>query len=101
MPRGDDVTAGIGEAKETIDAAGQYVLPGGAMEDLAVLIAGFHPEKWEDLPDREYFALDAPDRRIEVKYGDGTEYTVNDDKETEGPLFRELEDFMRSYPAEN
>ncbi len=78
----------------------EYVLPGGAMEDLAVLIAGFHPEKWEDLPDREYFALDAPDRRIEVKFEDGTEYTVNDDKETEGPLFRELEDFMRSYPAE-
>ncbi len=78
----------------------EYVLPGNVMDDLAVLIAGFHPEKWKDLPDREYFALDAPDRRIELKYEDGTEYSINDDKETEGPLFRDIEDFMRGYPAE-
>ena len=79
----------------------EYGLPGSAMGDLAVLIAGFHPEKWKDLPDREYYALDAPDRRIEVKFEDGTEYSINDDKETEGPLFRDIEDFMRSYLAEN
>ena len=78
----------------------EYVLPGSAMGDLAILIAGFHPEKWQDLPDREYYALDAPDRRIEVKFEDGTEYSINDDKETEGPLFRDIEDFMRGYPAE-
>ena len=79
----------------------EHILPWNALEDLAGFLAGYHPEKWGSLPDREFFALDAPDKRIELKYEDGTEYTVGSSKETGGPLFWETECFMQSYLAED
>ena len=79
----------------------EIVLPRNTLEELADFLAGHHPERWESLPDAEFFALDAPDRRIELVCGDGTEYSVGSGKETEGPLFWELSCFLRSYLAED
>ena len=80
----------------------EYPLPESAADQLADFLAGMHPETWGTLPEREYYALDAPTRLIVLIYEDGTEYTVNNDKETERPLFWELEDFLKSFlPEEN
>ncbi len=79
----------------------ERILPRRALEDLAEFLAGYHPEKWKSLPGREFFALDAPDKRIELKYEDGMEYAVGSGRETGGTLFRETECFMQSYFAED
>ncbi len=92
------------EAVLTVEEGGKrktYGLPGSALDDLADFVAGYHPEKWEKLPDADYFALDAPSRQITLTYEDGKTYTVRSSQVIGGPLFRELEHFLRSYLAKN
>ena len=79
----------------------ERLLPQNTLEELADFLVGYHPEKWDSLPDAEYFALDAPGRRIELVCGDGTEYSVSNSQETEGALFWKVNSFLRSYLAED
>ncbi len=93
-----------GREKLTVEEHGKteiYSLPGGTLDDLAGFMAGYHPEKWSALPDAEEYALDAPDRRIVLRYQDGTEYAVFDNQQTTAPLFRDTDRFLRSYLAQD
>ncbi len=78
-----------------------YGLPRDTLDDLADFLAGYHPERWKSLPEAEFFALDAPGRRIALTYSDGKAYTVDAQKEIGGPLFRELGHFLESYLAKD
>lgn len=74
-----------------------YPLPWGTMDDLADYLARYEPSSWSSLPEREEFALDAPTRRIVLTFDDGTVYSVDNEKETGGPILGETEYFLRSY----
>ena len=67
------------------------------MDDFEAFIAAYSPEGWADLPQSELQALDAPVSRVTLTYADGTEYTVTDDKEVDGALFRNTLCFLESY----
>lgn len=77
-----------------------YTLPRKALDDLAELMAAYNPAGWSSLPEREEFALDAPERRIELVYSDGSEYTLCNDRETEGPIFADTESLLMGYLGE-
>ena len=77
----------------------EYPLPWGALDDLSDYMADHDPASWSSLPEREEFALDAPTRRIILTYDDGTVYSVDNERETAGPILRETESFLRSYLA--
>ena len=77
----------------------EYLFPYGALDDLADYIAKYDPASWASLPEREEFALDAPIRQITLTFDDGTMYTLDNDKETDGPILGETESFLRSYLA--
>ena len=68
-----------------------YSLPRKALDDLAELMAAYNPADWSSLPEREEYALDAPERLIELVYADGSEYTLCNDRETGGPIFADTE----------
>ena len=70
------------------------------LDDLAELMASYNPAGWSSLPEREEYALDAPERRIELVYADGTEYTLCDDRETGGPIFADAESLLMGYLGE-
>ncbi len=77
----------------------EYPLPWGTMDDLTEYMADHDPKSWSSLPDKEEFALDAPTRRVVLTFDDGTMYSVDNDKETGGPILAETEHFLRSYLA--
>ena len=77
----------------------EYPLPWGTLDDLADYMANYDPASWPSLPEREEFALDAPIRRITLTFDDGTMYSVDNEKETGGPILGETESFLRSYLA--
>ena len=77
-----------------------YSLPRKALDDLAELMAAYNPADWSSLPEREAFALDAPERRIELVYADGSEYTLCNDRETGGPIFADAESLLMGYLGE-
>ena len=68
-----------------------YSLPRKVLDDLAELMASYNPAGWSSLPEREEYALDAPERRIDLVYADRAEYTLCNDRETGGPIFAEAE----------
>lgn len=68
----------------------EYPLPWGTLDDLADYMANYDPASWQSLPEREEFALDAPIRRVTLTFDDGTMYSVDNEKETSGPIL-ELE----------
>ena len=59
-----------------------YSLSRKVLDDLAELMAAYNPADWSSLPEREEYALDAPERCIELVYADGSEYTLCNDRET-------------------
>ena len=75
----------------------EYPLPWGTLDDLTDYMADHDPASWSSLPEREEFALDAPTRRIVLTFDDGTMYSVDNEKETGGPILGETEHFLRSY----
>ena len=77
-----------------------YSLPRKALDDVAELMAAYNPAGWSSLPDREEYALDAPVRRIELVYSDGSEYTLCNDRETDGPIFADAERLLLGYVGE-
>ena len=77
-----------------------YTLPRRALDDLAELMAAYNPADWSSLPEREAFALDAPERRIELVYADGSEYTLCNDRETGGPIFADAESILMGCLSE-
>ena len=68
-----------------------HSMPRKVLDDLAELMAAYNPADWSTLPEREEYALDAPVRRIELVYADGSEYTLCNDRETGGPIFADTE----------
>lgn len=72
-----------------------------ALDDLADYMAAYDPAGWASLPDRAYRALDAPGRRIELTYDDGSTYALYSDKAVDGPIFHETQCFLDSYLAED
>ena len=81
------------------DAVNEYPLPWGTLDDLADYMADHDPACWASLPEREEFALDAPTRRIILTFDDGTVYSVDNERETSGPILGETESFLKSYLA--
>ena len=71
-----------------------YSLPRKVLDDLAELMAAYNPADWSSLPEREEYALDAPERCIELVYADGSEYTLCNDRETGGPIFADTESLL-------
>lgn len=93
-----------GEVTLTVTAHGRETkraLPRDALSDLADFMAGCDPAGWASLPDREFRALDAPSKRIELTYDDGATYALYSDKAVDGPIFYDTECFLNSYLAEN
>ena len=82
------------------DSFEAYSLPRKALDDVAELMAAYNPAGWSSLPEREEYALDAPERRIELVYSDGSEYTLCNDRETEGPIFADTESLLMGYLGE-
>ena len=77
-----------------------YSLPRKVLDDLAELMASYNPAGWSSLPEREEYALDAPERRIDLVYAGGAEYTLCNDRETGGPIFAEAESFLMACLSE-
>ena len=69
------------------------------MEVLARMIEAYDPENWENLPESELIALDAPISQVELVYADGRRAEVSDSKEISGALFYRTEQFLKSYDA--
>ena len=90
------------EATLTVSEHGivkEYPLPWGTLDDLSDYMANYDPASWASLPEREEFALDAPIRKITLTFDDGARYSVDNEKETGGPILGEVESFLRSYLA--
>ena len=75
-------------------------LPEETREDLLEILWRYDPPGWEELPEEEFFALDAPSQTLIMIFGDGTIYSVSDSSQIDGKLFREVEDFLESFPLE-
>ena len=82
------------------DSFEAYSLPRKALDDVAELMAAYNPVGWSSLPEREEYALDAPERCIELVFSDGSEYTLCNDRETDGPIFADTESPLMSYVGE-
>ncbi len=92
-----DVTLTVTEhGRET-----KRALPWDALTDLADFMATYDPAGWAALPEREYHALDAPGRRIELTYDDGATYALYSDRDVDGPIFHDTECFLNSYLVED
>ena len=73
-----------------------------AMSDLEEYISRYDPEGWAELPYAEVYALDAPTEYLRVAYADGSEFSINSDKEQpegSGSLMRDVYRYLKSYMA--
>ena len=75
----------------------------GALDDLhAYLLAACPPEAWADLPDSEFFPLDAPIRTVSLLYDDGSSFDLISTKELPAgcdPILWNVRRFLESYAA--
>ncbi len=79
-----------------------YQVPDDAPETLLALFADHPPETWEALPPAEYFALDAPERFLELSFSNGSVYSIGSDREGAGAIHSVTKQFLESLvPAYN
>ena len=73
-----------------------------ALQELENYIMALHPEKWQDLPEEEFFALDAPSESILVMDAAGGIYALSDSKivpDSFGDPWKTVRSFLESYAA--
>ncbi len=78
----------------------EVVLSRYALKDLEEYVERLEPERWQDYPLTEYFALDAPSTHVSVTYENGQFYTLSDSREGTGKILRNVYLYMNSYLAE-
>ena len=70
-------------------------------EDLGEYLERLKPETWEDFPEAEFFAYDAPVTSASVFYEDGECFTLSDTRQGTRDMLHDIRCFLESYLAEN
>ena len=72
-----------------------------AMRDLSGYIERLQPETWEDYPDSEFFAYDAPTVLVTVRYEDDECFSLSNSQEGAREILGNIRCFLESCLAEN